>query len=135
MYTLLSQQLEEAIRPDTSLVSVMTINNEIGVKQPIKEIGNLYYQHHSLNIYLSVFISPLSMMFLISGHLCRSKNVFFHTDAAQAVGKIPVNVTDWKVDLMSISGHKIYGPKGSTFYISMHNGCIIQNILLSISVY
>lgn len=76
--------LEESIRPDTSLVSIMAINNEIGVKQPVKEIG----------------------------HLCRSKSVFFHTDAAQAVGKIPVDVTDWKVDLMSISGHKIYGPKG-----------------------
>ncbi|XP_047438111.1 cysteine desulfurase, mitochondrial [Mugil cephalus] len=76
--------LEASIRPDTSLVSVMTINNEIGVKQPIKDIG----------------------------HICRSKGVFLHTDAAQAVGKIPINVSDWKVDLMSISGHKIYGPKG-----------------------
>lgn len=76
--------LEASIRPDTSLLSVMTINNEIGVKQPISEIGQI----------------------------CRSKGVFFHTDAAQAVGKIPINVTDWKVDLMSISGHKIYGPKG-----------------------
>ncbi|TNN40627.1 Cysteine desulfurase, mitochondrial [Liparis tanakae] len=76
--------LEASIRPDTSLLSVMTINNEIGVKQPIKEIGQI----------------------------CRSKGVFLHTDAAQAVGKIPVNVTDWKVDLMSISGHKLYGPKG-----------------------
>ncbi|KAG8007553.1 Cysteine desulfurase [Nibea albiflora] len=76
--------LEASIRPDTSLLSVMTINNEIGVKQPIKEIGQI----------------------------CRSKGVFLHTDAAQAVGKIPVNVTDWKIDLMSISGHKIYGPKG-----------------------
>ncbi|TRY59705.1 hypothetical protein DNTS_002504 [Danionella cerebrum] len=78
------KQLEETIRPDTCLVSVMTVNNEIGVKQPIKEIG----------------------------HLCHSKNVFLHTDAAQAVGKIPVDVNDWKVDLMSISAHKIYGPKG-----------------------
>ncbi|KAM7422014.1 hypothetical protein PAMA_010205 [Pampus argenteus] len=76
--------LEASIRPDTSLVSVMTVNNEIGVKQPIKEIGQI----------------------------CRSKGVFLHTDAAQAVGKIPINVTDWKIDLMSISGHKIYGPKG-----------------------
>ncbi|KAM3833841.1 cysteine desulfurase [Diretmus argenteus] len=76
--------LEESIRPDTSLVSVMTVNNEIGVKQPIKEIG----------------------------HLCRSRGVYLHTDGAQAVGKIPINVSDWKVDLMSISGHKIYGPKG-----------------------
>lgn len=76
--------LEKSIRPDTSLVSIMTVNNEIGVKQPIGDIG----------------------------HLCRSRGVFFHTDGAQAVGKIPLNVTDLKVDLMSISGHKIYGPKG-----------------------
>ncbi|XP_027859502.1 cysteine desulfurase [Xiphophorus couchianus] len=78
------QLLEASIRPETSLVSVMTVNNEIGVKQPIKEIGQI----------------------------CRSKGVFLHTDAAQAVGKIPISVSDWKVDLMSISGHKIYGPKG-----------------------
>lgn len=78
------EDLEKAITPDTSLVSVMTINNEIGVKQPIQEIGEL----------------------------CRKKKVFFHTDAAQAVGKIPLNVEGQKIDLMSISGHKIYGPKG-----------------------
>ncbi|XP_050399022.1 cysteine desulfurase [Patella vulgata] len=76
--------LEETIRPETSLVSIMTVNNEIGVKQPVADIGAL----------------------------CRSKKVFFHTDAAQAVGKIPVNVNDMKIDLLSISGHKIYGPKG-----------------------
>uniref|UniRef100_A0A3P8W176 Cysteine desulfurase n=1 Tax=Cynoglossus semilaevis TaxID=244447 RepID=A0A3P8W176_CYNSE len=76
--------LEASIRPDTSLVSVMTVNNEIGIKQPIKEIGQI----------------------------CRSKGVFLHTDAAQAVGKIPISVSDWKIDLMSISAHKIYGPKG-----------------------
>lgn len=76
--------LEDSIRPDTSLVSIMTINNEIGVRQPIEEIGQI----------------------------CRSRGVFFHTDAAQAVGKIPINVADAKIDLMSISGHKIYGPKG-----------------------
>lgn len=78
------QQLENAIRPDTSLVSVMTVNNEIGVTQPVKEIG----------------------------HLCRKNKIFFHTDAAQAVGKIPLDVNELKIDLMSISGHKIYGPKG-----------------------
>lgn len=78
------EDLEAAIRPDTSLVSIMTVNNEIGVRQPIKEIGKL----------------------------CRSKKVFFHTDAAQAVGKIPLDVNDLNIDLMSISGHKIYGPKG-----------------------
>jgi len=78
------KQLEDAIRPDTSLVSVMTVNNEIGVTQPVKEIGAL----------------------------CRKNKIFFHTDAAQAVGKIPLDVNELKIDLMSISGHKIYGPKG-----------------------
>ncbi|XP_041375593.1 cysteine desulfurase, mitochondrial-like [Gigantopelta aegis] len=78
------QTLEESIRPDTALLSVMTVNNEIGVKQPIAEMGKL----------------------------CRSKKVFFHTDAAQAVGKIPLDVNAMNIDLMSISGHKVYGPKG-----------------------
>merc|ERR1719284_1535487 len=76
--------LESSIRPDTSLVSVMTLNNEIGVIQPIEDIGRI----------------------------CRSKKIFFHTDAAQAVGKIPMNVNKMNIDLMSISGHKVYGPKG-----------------------
>ncbi|KAE8576708.1 hypothetical protein XENTR_v10004293 [Xenopus tropicalis] len=76
--------LEDSIRPDTSLVSIMAVNNEIGVKQPIQEIGQI----------------------------CSSRKIFFHTDAAQAVGKIPLNVNQMKIDLMSISGHKIYGPKG-----------------------
>ncbi|KAK6526263.1 cysteine desulfurase [Orbilia ellipsospora] len=78
------QDLENAFRPDTALVSIMTVNNEIGVIQPMEEIGQM----------------------------CRARKVFFHTDAAQAVGKIPVDVNKWNVDLMSISGHKIYGPKG-----------------------
>lgn len=76
--------MEAAIRPDTSLVSVMTVNNEIGVIQPIEEIATL----------------------------CRSKKIPFHTDAAQAVGKIPLDLEKIPIDLMSISGHKIYGPKG-----------------------
>lgn len=78
------QQLEDAMRDDTVLVSIMAVNNEIGTRQPIEEIGAL----------------------------CRSKKIFFHTDAAQMVGKMDINVDDMKVDLMSISGHKVYGPKG-----------------------
>ncbi|KAL8280134.1 hypothetical protein RQP46_007464 [Phenoliferia psychrophenolica] len=77
--------LERSIRPDTCLVSVMMLNNEIGTIQPIKEIGAIVKKH---------------------------KGVYFHTDAAQAVGKIPINVDDMGIDLMSISAHKIYGPKG-----------------------
>ena len=78
------QQLEAAIRPDTAIVSIMTVNNEIGVIQPMEEIGKL----------------------------CKAKKTFFHTDGAQAVGKMPISVDKWNVDLMSISAHKIYGPKG-----------------------
>ncbi|KAI9172425.1 Cysteine desulfurase [Paramyrothecium foliicola] len=78
------EDLEAAIRPDTALVSVMAVNNEIGVIQPIAEIGKL----------------------------CRKHKIFFHTDAAQAVGKIPLDVNEMNIDLMSISSHKIYGPKG-----------------------
>ncbi len=78
------EQFEASIKPTTSLASIMMVNNEIGVVQPVKEIGEI----------------------------CRKNKVFFHTDAAQAVGKIPVDVNDMKIDLLSISGHKVYGPKG-----------------------
>jgi len=77
--------LRSAIRPgETSIVSVMGVNNEIGVLQPLAEIGAI----------------------------CRENKAFFHTDAAQMFGKMPIDVNSMKIDLMSISGHKIYGPKG-----------------------
>ena len=76
--------LKNAITDKTVVVSVMGAHNEIGVLQPLKEIGEI----------------------------CRSRGVFFHTDCAQAFGKIPLDVNEMKIDLMSISGHKIYGPKG-----------------------
>jgi len=76
--------LKNAINENTCLVSIMAVNNEIGVIQPLKEIGEI----------------------------CKKNKVYFHTDAAQAVGKIPLDVNDMNIDLMSISGHKFYGPKG-----------------------
>jgi cysteine desulfurase len=76
---------EAAIRPDTSLVSIMAVNNETGVIQPMREIGAIVRKH---------------------------RGVYFHTDAAQGVGKIPIDVNEANIDVMSISGHKIYGPKG-----------------------
>ena len=78
------EELKAAITDKTSIVSVMAVNNEIGVIQPLKEIGAI----------------------------CRERGVFFHTDAAQAFGKIPLDVNEMNIDLMSISGHKIYAPKG-----------------------
>ena len=77
-------QLRDAITDKTILISIMYANNEIGVVQPIAEIGKI----------------------------AKERGVLFHTDAVQAVGKIPVNVIDDNVDMLSISGHKIYGPKG-----------------------
>ena len=77
-------QLEAAIRPDTILVSVMWVNNEIGVIQPIEQIGEL----------------------------CRSKGIIFHSDAAQATGKTPIDLEKTKVDLVTFTAHKTYGPKG-----------------------
>lgn len=87
-------QLEKAFRPDTILVSVMAANNEIGVLQPLAAIGSL----------------------------CRQHGVLFHTDAAQAIAKIPLDVNAMNIDLMSLTAHKTYGPKGiGALYVRRRN--------------
>ena len=92
--------LRNAITDKTILVSIMFANNEIGTIQPIKEIGEI----------------------------CREKKVFFHTDAVQAVGNVPVDVQDMNIDMLSLAGHKIYGPKGiGVLYI--RNGIKIDNLI------
>lgn len=78
------EAFKQALRPDTILVSVMLVNNEIGVIQPVAEIGEI----------------------------CRDKGIVFHVDAAQAAGKVAIDMRELKVDLMSFSAHKAYGPKG-----------------------
>jgi len=87
-------ELEAAFRPDTILVSVMAANNEIGVLQPLAKIGEM----------------------------CGSRDVLFHTDAAQAIGKIPLDVQNMKIHLMSLTAHKVYGPKGiGALYVRRRN--------------
>ncbi len=88
------EQLEAAITDKTIMVAIMMANNEIGVIQPMKEIGEI----------------------------CRKHGVLFFTDAVQAVGKVPVDVNEMKIDILAISGHKVYGPKGiGALYVRRKN--------------
>jgi len=93
------EELEKSISDDTFLITIMYANNEIGTIEPVKEIGKIANKH----------------------------NVIFHTDAVQAIGKVPIDVNSLNIDMLSISSHKIYGPKGcGALYIK--NGTKIQTI-------
>ena len=95
-----ADQVKEAIRPDTALVTVMYANNEIGTVQPIREIGAV----------------------------CREAGVLFHTDAVQAVCHIPVNVKDDNIDMLSLSAHKFHGPKG-VGVLYAKRGTLLTNLI------
>ncbi|MDO5062576.1 MAG: cysteine desulfurase NifS [Peptostreptococcaceae bacterium] len=93
-------ELKRAIRPETILITIMFANNEIGTIQPIKEIGEIAKEH----------------------------KILFHTDAVQALGNVPIDVKDLGIDMMSVSGHKLYTPKGiGALYI--RNGVKIDNLI------
>lgn len=94
------EELKNAIKPNTILVTIMTANNEIGTVQPIKEIGAI----------------------------CKERKVFFHTDAVQAIGHIEMDVKNMDIDALSLSGHKIYGPKG-VGVLYLRKGIRIHNLL------
>ncbi|MCR5603148.1 MAG: cysteine desulfurase [Lachnospiraceae bacterium] len=96
----LPEEVKEAIRVDTALVTVMYANNEIGTVQPIREIGAI----------------------------CREKNVLFHTDAVQAIGHLPINVSEDNIDMLSASAHKFHGPKGVGFLYAK-KGIKLTNII------
>ncbi len=94
------EQVEKAIRDDTALVTIMYANNEIGSIMPIAEIGSI----------------------------CKSKGVYFHTDAVQAVGHIKINVKEQNIDMLSLSAHKFHGPKGiGALYV--RRGIAVQNLI------
>ncbi|HBA03060.1 MULTISPECIES: cysteine desulfurase NifS [unclassified Clostridium] len=94
------EELKNAIKPSTILVTIMTANNEIGTVQPIKEIGAI----------------------------CKERKVFFHTDAVQAIGHIDMDVKNMDIDALSLSGHKIYGPKG-VGVLYLRKGIKIHNLV------
>jgi cysteine desulfurase len=97
------EAVADAIRDETALVSVMLANNEIGTLQPIAEIGAL----------------------------CRARGIVMHTDAAQAVGKVPVDVSALNVDLLSLSAHKLYGPKGiGALYVSRQCPVALEPLII-----
>ncbi|MGI9223867.1 MAG: cysteine desulfurase family protein [Woeseiaceae bacterium] len=99
---LVLDELEAAIREDTQLVSIMHVNNEIGVIQDIDAIGSI----------------------------CRRHDVLFHVDAAQSVGKVPIDLSTLPVDLLSTTAHKLYGPKGvGALYIADRQGCHVEPII------
>lgn len=93
-------ELKAAVREDTGLVTIMFANNEIGTIQPIAEIGTF----------------------------CREAGILFHTDAVQAVGNVPINVTEMNIDMLSLSAHKIHGPKG-VGVLYCRNGIRIDNLI------